>query len=68
MCTNGSFLLLLRTMLKMSKICFPLLCPHVWGIDELILSFHIFIKMFCFLLKRGFDQEHNFTITCVFLK
>lgn len=49
----------------MFRIALP---PAAWGPDELILSFHVFIKMFFFFLKRGFDQEHNFMIACVFLK
>jgi hypothetical protein len=56
---------LLHTKLKMSKICFPLHFPRAWGPDELILSFPRLYKNVLFLLKRVFDQEHNFMIACV---
>lgn len=40
--------LFLHTRLKMSKIDFSLHFPCAWGLNELILSFHVFIKIFCF--------------------
>lgn len=38
----------LHTELKTSKIYFSLHLPCAWGLNELILSFCVFVKIFCF--------------------